>query len=119
MEIVVHCKSLEDARNQAVAMLERLGGVGGPYAEIFVAKNMGGNSPLAGARCGVVHRKPWIRLRLDFDPNKGPHYNVESDAGDYAFTFTNAIGESWENMGDEERAEVRAWMGRIGQRMRH
>ncbi|MFO0611238.1 MAG: hypothetical protein U0414_01525 [Polyangiaceae bacterium] len=118
MEIIVQCTSLENARNQALARFAQEGGHGGPYTKIVIAKNMGGNNPLAGARVGVEFTKPWIRLRLDYDPFKGPHYNVESNTGSWAFLFTNVHGGiPFAEMSEEERSAVQEWMGGIGARM--
>jgi hypothetical protein len=118
MEILIHCTSLEDARNQALAKLAQIGGHSGPYTKVVIAKNMHGDSPLAGGRVGVEFKKPWVRLRLDFDTSKGPHYNVESTDESFAFTFPNvAGGVPFNQMDAEEQEAVREWMARIGQRM--
>lgn len=118
MEIIEHCHSLEHARNRALAVFRANGGSGGPYTRVVIAKNMGGSSPLAGARVGVEFTRPWIRLRLDYDPTKGPHYNVETHSQSYAFTFTNEVGSvPFDQMSPEERDGVLEWMAGIGARM--
>ncbi|HTN84698.1 MAG TPA: hypothetical protein VL242_13455 [Sorangium sp.] len=120
MEYKIDCHSMEDARNLAVSKLDELtGGSLGPYVKIVVAKNMGGDSPLAGAEVGVEWGKRG-RIRLDFDPVKGPHYNVETRYENWAFCFPyndhGGTGNAWATLSDEERQAVKEWMQRIGQR---
>lgn len=120
MEQKIDCYSMEDARNQAVAKLSELMGGGlGPYVKIVVAKNMGGSNPLAGAEVGVEWGKKG-RIRLDFDPSKGPHYNVESRTENWAFCFPynghNGLGGNWATISDEEKEAVKEWMAKIGSR---
>ncbi|WP_438015660.1 hypothetical protein WMF18_33010 [Sorangium sp. So ce315] len=120
MEYSVDCSSMEDARNRAVEKLEELtGGSLGPYVKVVIGKNMGGDSPLAGVEVGVEWGKRG-RIRLDFDPFKGPHYNVETRHENWAFCFPysdhEGSGNSWAILSDEERQAVKEWMRRIGQR---
>lgn len=120
LEQIVHCTSMEDARNQAVRKLEELlGAAHGPYERILIGKNMAGNSPLAGAEVGPEWGKRG-RIRLDFDPTKGPHYNVESRDQNWAFTFPMNThvgqGASWSMLSQEERKAVVEWMQRISKR---
>lgn len=119
----VDCTSLDDARNRAVRKLEELiGGSLGGYVKIVVAKNMGGGSPLAGNEVGTEYRtsKGWGRIRLDFDPHKGPHYNVETNSQAWAFCFPftghEGAGAMWWQLGEEEKAAVQEWMHKIGSR---
>ncbi|MRG95700.1 hypothetical protein [Polyangium spumosum] len=123
MEQVIDCGSLEEARNKAVKKLEELLGSSlGPYVKVVVGKDMGGSSPLAGTEVGVEYRssKAWGRIRLDFDPNKGPHYNVETRSEAWAFCFPasshEGAGGAWASLGEEEKAAVQQWMRGIGQR---
>jgi hypothetical protein len=122
-EVVVECHSLDDARNRAVRKLEELIGSSlGGHVKIVVGKNMGGSSPLAGNEVGTEYRasKGWGRIRLDFDPTKGPHYNVETRSEAYAFCFPytghEGAGGMWWQLSEEEKAAVQEWMGRIGAR---
>ena len=123
MEVTVDCASLDDARNKAVKKLEELIGSSlGGYVKVVVAKNMGGGSPLAGNEVGTEYRasKGWGRIRLDFDPTKGPHYNVETRSEAWAFCFPasgiEGAGAMWWQLGEEEKAAVQSWMQRIGAR---
>ena len=120
MEHIVDCSSMEDARNKAVQKLgDLMGGGLGPYVKVVVAKNMGGGNPLAGAEVGVEWGKKG-RIRLDFDPTKGPHYNVESKTENWAFCFPyndhNGVGGAWATISEDEKAAVVEWMARIGSR---
>jgi hypothetical protein len=120
VEQVVDCRSMEDARNQAVRKLGELTGGGlGPYEKVIVAKNMAGRSPLAGTEVGVEWGKQG-RIRLDFDDTKGPHYNVETPIENWAFCFPysdhEGPGAGWATLSDDEQDAVREWMHRIGQR---
>jgi len=123
MEQVVECSSLEEARNKAVKKLEELlGSSVGPYVKVVIGKDMGGGSPLAGSEVGVEYRssRAWGRIRLDFDPTKGPHYNVETRAEAWAFLFPanshEGTGGAWWSLSEEEKAAVQQWMAGIGQR---
>jgi hypothetical protein len=119
VEEKVTCHSMEDARNRALQKLDELtGGSMGPYKKVIIGKNMGGDSPLAGTEVGVEWGKRG-RIRLDFDPEKGPHYNVETPSGNWAFLFPynghEGTGASWTNLSEEEKLAVRQWMHGIGQ----
>lgn len=88
MELVTHCHSYEDARNRALAWMESQGGSLGPYYQVEI-----GRLGLAtGLEVGVSSTAdPYRRIRLDFDPVKGPHFNAEVGKGagrlKHAFTF--------------------------------
>jgi len=88
MEEVTHCSSYEEARNQALAWMETWGGPIGAHYQIEI-----GRLGLAlGHEVGVSSTiDPYRRIRLDFDPVKGPHFNVEVYKGPHrmkhAFTF--------------------------------
>jgi hypothetical protein len=112
-EAIVASKSLEEARNRAIAWLEEQGAVFGPYIspiparlyEKHTGKRIGG---------GVASTTgPRWQIRIDFDPAKGPHYNakfepVGKQEVKYAFTFPAPPGvhpEQWvsklrERLGD-------------------
>jgi hypothetical protein len=112
----VYCSSLEDARNQALARLESLAGpLGGNYKV-----HVGNLGALAGAAVGVQGSDPYRRIRLDFDYQKGPHYNVEFKGQSYAYCFPyndhTGQGPQWPAVPAEERAAVEAWMKSMGER---
>ena len=74
MEAVSHYLSLEQARNAAIAWLEARDVAFGPYRGIC----LGTLGVMKGSEVGVEASagRCW-RLRLDYDPMKGPHYNAE------------------------------------------
>jgi len=89
------CVTLERARNEAIRWLEDRGVVFGPRRDI-VPGRLG---VLTGKEVGVSSERgqqPFWRLRLDYDPVKGPHFNVEYDSGPrrqkHAFTFIGNEG---------------------------
>ena len=88
MEEIMNCRSYEDARNRAIAWLESLGGPIGAHYEVEI-----GRLGLAtGLEVGVSSTiDPYRRLRIDYDPAKGPHFNAEVFKGSgrkkHAFTF--------------------------------
>ena len=70
--------SLEQARNAAIDWLEALGAVFDQNREIVIGRL----GAMEGAEAGVESsRVPFWRLRLDYDPNKGAHYNAEFGRG--------------------------------------
>lgn len=112
----IHCSSLEDARNQALMRLESIAGpLGGNYKV-----HIGNLGALAGSEVGVQGSGPYRRIRLDFDYNKGPHYNVEFKGESYAYCFPhndhNGQGAAWASVPDEERAAIEEWMRSMGAR---
>jgi hypothetical protein len=77
-EEVHRCKSREDARNRALAWLERRGGAWGGASKPKIAK-MGGAK---GAEVGVTVTDGSHRvIREDWDDIKGPHFNVSAGKG--------------------------------------
>jgi hypothetical protein len=88
METLSHYLSRELARNAAIAWLEANGVSFGPHRKIVIGRL----GVMKGAEAGVESSagKYW-RLRLDFDPIKGPHYNAEfgkkGSVVKQAFTF--------------------------------
>jgi hypothetical protein len=89
-EPVTECLFLERARNEAIKWLESRGVTFGPYRKIVIGR-MG---VLQGKEVGVRTEEgqfPFWRLRLDYDPGKGPHFNAEFGSGLFrekrAFTF--------------------------------
>ena len=73
-----HCSSLERARNEAIRWLESKGVRFGPYREIEIGRleRSALNGKEVGVRSPPGHRPFW-RLRLDYDPTKGCHFNAE------------------------------------------
>jgi hypothetical protein len=113
-EVVVASKSLEEARNKAIAWLETQGAVFGPHTAPIPARLYekrtgrrigGGIASTKGAR--------W-EIRIDFDPGKGPHYNAKFQPEGrpevkYAFTFPAPSGvhpEQWLNRLRESLGDV-------------
>ncbi len=65
-------------RRAAVAWLEARNVVFGPNRKIEIGRL----GVLAGCEVGVsAAEKPYWRIRLDFDPHKGPHFNAEVGEG--------------------------------------
>src|SRR4029079_16141285 len=88
---IFHHRTVEQARNAAIAWLEERGVEFGPHRTIPIGRL----GVLAGSETGVASsRKPFWRLRLDYDPAKGPHYNAEFGEGTSrqkaAFAFTGS-----------------------------
>jgi hypothetical protein len=78
MELIERFGSLEQARNAAIAWLELRGVSFGPHRKIEIGRL----GVLAGHEVGVsATEKPFWRLRLDYDPIKGPHFNAEIGEG--------------------------------------
>jgi hypothetical protein len=103
MEPVHRFDSIEQARNAAIRWLELHGVVIGPYRKIEIGRL----GVLAGYEVGVsATAKPFWRLRLDYDPVKGPHYNAEYRVGGSrlkaAFAFPGTV----------------EWMRRLAHRLR-
>jgi hypothetical protein len=69
---------MEQARNAAIKWMEAQGGPLGPNYKVLIGRLGAGKD----AETGVVSTKdPFRRFRLDYDPTKGPHYNVEAAKG--------------------------------------
>ncbi len=78
MEYVEHFGSVETARNAALRWLSERGGPWGGSRVITVGKF----GAMAGHESGVATTDgTYRRLRLDFDPTKGCHYNAEAGKG--------------------------------------
>lgn len=88
MEEITRCDSYEQARNKALEWMEAQGGAIGAYYQVEI-----GRLGLAtGLEVGVSSTiDPYRRIRLDYDPVKGPHFNAEVGKGagrmKHAFTF--------------------------------
>lgn len=88
MEQITDCQTYEEARNKALAWIEANGGALGAYYKIELGRLGTG----AGFEVGVSSTvDPFRRLRLDYDPVKGPHFNAEVGKGGsrikHAFKF--------------------------------
>lgn len=71
------CKSREDARNRALQWLERRGGAWGGKSKPKLSK-----FGVQGAEVGVTTTDQTHRvIREDWDPKKGPHFNVSAGKG--------------------------------------
>lgn len=78
MEDVEHYNTVEAARNAAIGWLEDRGGPWGHEREITLGKF----GEMEGQESGVQATDgTYRRLRLDFDPAKGCHFNAESGKG--------------------------------------
>lgn len=93
MEETTHCISHEEARNKALEWMEQWGGPIGPYYEVVIGRLGSGTGVEVGVNSSV---DPYRRIRLDYDPWKGPHYNVEVGKGSkrmkHAFCFPGDQG---------------------------
>jgi hypothetical protein len=91
MELITPCGTIERARNAAIVWLQSHGVVFGPRHKIEIGRL----GELAGKEVGVASEQPpYWRLRLDYDPKKGPHFNAEYETGPrrqkHAFTFSGS-----------------------------
>ena len=88
MEQVTHCETYEEARNKSLAWMETWGGPLGAHYKIELGRLGTGQGFEVGVSSTI---DPYRRLRLDFDPVKGPHFNAEVGKGGgrskHAFTF--------------------------------
>jgi hypothetical protein len=73
-ELITHYASLEQARNAAIRWLESLGAKFDQNRKIQIGRL----GTMEGSETGVASTDdPWWRLRLDYAPDKGAHYNAE------------------------------------------
>jgi len=78
MEQIVRLGSIEQARNAAIRWLEERGATFGPHRKIAVGRL----GVLEGAEVGTsASQRPFWRIRLDYDPEKFAHFNVEFGRG--------------------------------------
>ena len=88
MEEVTHCTSYEEARNKALHWMEFHGGPIGAYFEVEIGRLGLAEGHEVGVSSSV---DPYRRIRLDYDPVKGPHFNAEVGKGasrmKHAFAF--------------------------------
>src|SRR5262245_33158152 len=78
MEEEIACASYDEALNRAIAWMDSNGGPIGPYYNIVLGRLGAGTDMEVGVSSTV---DPFRRIRLDFDPVKGPHFNVEAGKG--------------------------------------
>lgn len=80
MESIFKFKTYEQARNAALKWLEERSAKFGPGRKIEIGR-LKTSVNLFGKEVGVSRDDPFWRLRLDEDPNKGPHFNAEFGKG--------------------------------------
>jgi hypothetical protein len=78
METTEVCTTIEQARNAAIKWLEDRRVTFGPHREVARGR-LGVMEGSEVGVCGTVGT--FWRIRLDYDPVKGPHYNVEFGRG--------------------------------------
>ena len=77
-ESVFRFQTIEQARNAAIRWLEERSAMFGPHRKIEIGR-MG---VLEGKEVGVSSvEDPFWRIRLDYDPQKLAHFNVEHGRG--------------------------------------
>lgn len=78
MEVLHRLGTVEQARNAAIRWLEERAVAFGPHRKVEIGRL----GVLQGAEVGVsASQDPFWRIRLDYDPVKGPHFNVEAGKG--------------------------------------
>jgi len=85
-EQIKRFQTIEQARNAAIKWLEERNVQFGPHRKIEIGrlgvlkdKEIGVSSHY---QIGVrVDQRPYWRIRLDYDPDKGPHFNTEFNTG--------------------------------------
>jgi len=78
METTYRFSTVEQARNAAIRWLEQRSVTFGPHRKVEIGRL----GVLKGAETGVsAGAEPFWRIRLDYDPGKGPHFNAEYGRG--------------------------------------
>ena len=78
MEAIHHFATIEQARNKAIEWLQARAVSFGPRRKVVIGRL----GVMADSEVGVsADREPYWRLRLDYDPVKGPHFNAEFGKG--------------------------------------
>src|SRR4051812_30558923 len=78
MAALARFTSFERSRNASITSPKARGVAFGPHRKIEIGRL----GVMAGHEVGVsATEKPYWRLRLDYDPVKGPHFNAESGEG--------------------------------------
>ena len=91
MEPIVELPSIDAARNKAIEWLEDQGAIFDQNREIVIGRL----GAFEGSETGVQSSiGTFWRIRLDYDPVKGAHYNAEYDTGaqrrKHAFAFPSS-----------------------------
>jgi hypothetical protein len=91
MEVVHRFGTVEQARNAAVRWLETRGISFGPHRKVEIGRL----GSFQGVEVGVRStQQPFWRIRIDYDPTKGTHFNVEFGKSGKrekaAFTFSGS-----------------------------
>lgn len=73
-EPTTHCNNIEQARNRAIQWLEMRGAIFDQNKQVVLGRLHAGEGKEVGVQSTVP---PFWRIRLDYDADKGPHYNVE------------------------------------------
>jgi hypothetical protein len=93
-EEIIRCETIEEARNRALDWLASHAPWMGPFYKVELGRLGVGEGHEVGVSSLV---DPYQRIRLDYDPVKGCHYNVEVGKGGgrvkAAFTFPGS--EAW------------------------
>ena len=78
METTYKFSTIEQARNAAIKWLEQRSAEFGPHRKVVIGRL----GVLKGKETGTsASREPFWRIRLDYDPHKGAHFNAESGKG--------------------------------------
>ena len=78
MEPTYKFQTIEQARNAAIAWLQERAVTFGPHRKIEIGRL----GVLKGKETGVsASQDPFWRIRLDYDPVKGAHFNFEPGKG--------------------------------------
>lgn len=78
METIHRFTTIEQARNAAIKWLEDRAVQFGPHRKIEIGRL----GVLKGKEIGTsASQEPYWRIRLDYDPTKGPHFNAEAGKG--------------------------------------
>ena len=96
-ELTFQFGTIEQARNAAIKWLEERSVSFGPYRQVEIGRL----GVLTGKEVGVSSTiDPFWRIRLDFDPRKQAHFNVEYGKGStrekaaFCFFGTEALIEA-------------------------
>jgi hypothetical protein len=78
VEEVYKFQTIEQARNAAIKWLQDRSVSFGPHRKIEIGRL----GVLKGKEVGTsANKEPYWRIRLDYDPAKGAHFNAESGKG--------------------------------------
>jgi hypothetical protein len=100
MEATYSFSTYEQARNAAIKWLEDRAVKFGPERKVEIGR-VKTSTFLFGKEIGVSGKDPFWRLRLDYDPKKGPHFNAEygkrgaSEKAAFLFKATDEMMEKW------------------------